>query len=66
MQEAPFWQNVERFARFAISSIAGQHAAPSRIVRSGASTAVRSPSCIAAVRRDASSGVAFGRRIAAM
>ena len=23
MQEAPFWQNVERFARFAISSIAG-------------------------------------------
>ena len=23
MQEAPFWQNVERFARFAISSVAG-------------------------------------------
>ena len=23
MQEAPFWQNVERFARFAISAIAG-------------------------------------------
>ena len=23
MQEAPFWQNVERFARFAISSVLG-------------------------------------------
>tara|TARA_B110001452_G_scaffold241486_1_gene223704 strand:- start:1239 stop:1727 length:489 start_codon:yes stop_codon:yes gene_type:complete len=23
MQEAPFWQNVERFARFAISAVAG-------------------------------------------